>query len=163
MYVLPKNELLDHSNKKFMDYAMRPNKSGGMSSDPKNFLGIGWKFPVLLDDNLSIKMSKYEADIKEAILIILGTAKGERVMLPEFGCDIHDFVFESMNTSMLDRVNASVREALTRWEPRIELVDVTVTRDDTEIGRIIINIEYIVRSTNTQFNLVYPFFLTEGG
>lgn len=142
---------------------MRPNKSSGMSSDPKDFLGIGWKFPVQVDDNQSIKMSKYDDDIKEAILIVLGTAKGERAMLPDFGCGIHDFVFESMNTSMLDRVNNSVREALTIWEPRIELVDVTVTKDDTEIGRIVINIEYVVRATNTEFNLVYPFFLTEGG
>jgi phage baseplate assembly protein W len=134
-----------------------------MSNDPKNFLGIGWKFPVQLDDNQSIKMSRYEEDIKEAILIILGTAKGERVMLPEFGCGIHDFVFESMNTSMINRVNSSVREALTKWEPRIEVTDVRVTRDDTKVGRIIINIEYNVRATNTQFNLVYPFFLTEGG
>lgn len=146
-----------------MDYRMRPNKSSGMSSDPKDFLGIGWKFPVQVDDNQSIKMSKYDDDIKEAILIVLGTAKGERAMLPDFGCGIHDFVFESMNTSMLDRVNNSVREALTIWEPRIELVDVTVTKDDTEIGRIVINIEYVVRATNTEFNLVYPFFLTEGG
>ena len=112
-----------------------------MSNDPKNFLGIGWKFPVQLDDNQSIKMSRYEEDIKEAILIILGTAKGERMMLPEFGCGIHDFVFESMNTSMINRVNSSVREALTKWEPRIEVTDVRVTRDDTKVGRIIINID----------------------
>ena len=108
-------------------------------------------------------MSRYEEDIRESIIIILGTAKGERVMMPDFGCGIHDFVFESMNISTLNRLELNVREALTQWEPRIQIIEVICLKDEKEIGKIIINIIYNIRETNNQFNLVYPFFLTEGG
>jgi uncharacterized protein len=118
---------------------------------------------VLNDTNLMISASKYEQDIREAILIILGTSKGERIMRPDFGCGIHDFVFGSINASTLGRIESSVREALTIWEPRISLIDVTISTDQIDEGKLIVNITYEVRSTNNQFNLVYPFYLTEGG
>jgi phage baseplate assembly protein W len=134
-----------------------------LSESSKTFLGVGWKFPVQNDANLMIGVSKYEQDIREAILIILGTTKGERIMRPDFGCGIHDFVFGSVNASALGRIESSVREALTIWEPRINLMDVTLSTDYIHEGKLIINITYEVRSTNNQFNLVYPFYLTEGG
>ena len=108
-----------------------------------------------------VTMSEFEQNIKESILIILGTAKGERIMRPYFGCGIHNFVFEATNTSILGRIETSVREALTDWEPRIILQEVEVL-DENEHGKIIINIGYIVRTTNNKFNLVYPFLLKEG-
>jgi phage baseplate assembly protein W len=128
----------------------------------ESFLGVGWAFPVQVDAGGRVVMSQYEKDIKEAILIILGTAKGERVMRPDFGCGIHDYVFSVINTDTLTLVEASVREALTVWEPRIELIGVTVSADKASEGKLMINIDYKVRTTNNRFNLVYPFYLSEG-
>ncbi len=125
------------------------------------FLGIGWKFPVGVDNDGKISMSKHEQDIKESIRIILGTAKGERVMRPDFGCGIHELVFEPINTSTINKVENDVRENLTLWEPRIELVKVEAQTDDSDNGKLEIGIDYIVRSTNNRFNLVYPFYFKE--
>lgn len=130
--------------------------------DPKDFLGVGWSFPVNTSSNLVIQMSKYEKDIKEAIMIILQTAKGERMMNPDFGCGIHDFIFESMNTSSLTRIESSVNEALTSWEPRIQNIVVTATADKDVQGKLLISVSYNVIATNNNMNVVYPFFLTEG-
>lgn len=125
------------------------------------FLGRGWKFPVQPDTNGAIAMSEYEDDIKEALAIILGTAKGERVMRPDFGCGIHDYTFAVINSSVLGLVEASVMEALTAWEPRIETLNVKALTDGLAAGKLLISIDYRVRTTNNQFNLVYPFYLTE--
>jgi len=128
----------------------------------REFLGRGWKFPVGVNPKGEIEMSEYEQDIREAIWLILSTAKGERVMRPDFGCGIHDFVFASVNTSNIGLMESSVREALTIWEPRIELKDVSVSTERANEGQLLISIDYRVRSTNNEFNLVYPFYLTEG-
>jgi phage baseplate assembly protein W len=130
----------------------------------KEFLGRGWKFPVGVNTNTDgrIALSEYERDIKEAIWIILSTSKGERVMRPDFGCGIHDFMFASLNSANLTRIENSVREALAKWEPRIELMNVTLNTGKVDEGRLMISIEYKVRTTNTRFNLVYPFYLKEG-
>jgi phage baseplate assembly protein W len=129
----------------------------------KDFLGIGWKFPVGVDSYGKIAMSKYEEDIKEAIRIILGTAKGERVMRPDFGCGIHDLVFAPINTATIGLVESTVREALTKYEPRIDLINVEVLDDEAAEGKLMVSIDYRVRATNNEFNLVYPFYLSEGG
>ncbi len=128
----------------------------------KDFLGVGWKFPVRAGLDRKIAMSGHEEDIKEAIWIILGTAKGERVMRPDFGCGIHDLVFAPINTTTITLVENSVREALTLWETRIELLRVEVSTDEADVGKLLINIDYKVRSTNNRFNLVYPFYVKEG-
>ena len=126
----------------------------------KDFLGRGWKFPVSVSAAGEITMSAYEEDIKEAIWIILSTSKGERVMRPDFGCGIYEFVFAPINTATIGMIEASVHEALTLWEPRIELEKVSV--EHVEEGKLLIRIDYRVRSTNNEFNLVYPFYLREG-
>jgi Bacteriophage baseplate protein W len=128
----------------------------------KDFLGAGWKYPVRTDADRKIAMSEYEVDIKEAIWIILGTAKGERVMRPDFGCGIHDFVFAPINTATVNLVENAVREALTLWEPRVELTKVEVSTERADEGKLIVSIDYRVRTTNNRFNLVYPFYLKEG-
>lgn len=130
---------------------------------PKSFLGRGWKFPVMV--NLSsgkIAMSEFEQDIREAIWIILSTAPGERVMRPEFGCGIHDLVFASMNKATLGAIEAGVRDALTRWEPRVDLIKIEISTAEAGNGKLLISIDYRVRETNNEFNLVYPFYLSEG-
>lgn len=128
----------------------------------KEFLGIGWKYPVKVDIDGKIAMSEYEVDIREAILIILGTAKGERVMRPDFGCGIHDLVFAPINPATISLVENSVREGLTLWEPRIELIKVEVSDKHSSEGKLLISIDYRVRVTNNRFNLVYPFYQKEG-
>jgi len=128
----------------------------------KEFLGVGWTYPVRTRVDGDIAISQFEDDIREAILIILGTAKGERVMRPDFGCGIHDLVFAPINTATITLVQNSVREALTVYEPRIELIKVEALSDRAEEGKLLVNIDYRVRSTNSRFNLVYPFYLKEG-
>ena len=125
------------------------------------FLGVGWKFPVQAVSG-KLAMSRYEEDIREAIFIILGTAKGERIMHPEYGCGIHEMVFQTINTATNSLIEMSVREALTLHEPRIEVIKVSISSDDPSEGRLLVDIEYLVISTNNQFNVVYPFFLSEG-
>jgi len=128
----------------------------------KNFLGVGWKYPVYITVEGKIAKSEYEQDIKEAIWIILGTAKGERVMRPDFGCGIHDLIFTPINTATITLVENSVREALTIWEPRIELIKVEASSEKSEEGKMLVSIDYRVRTTNNRFNLVYPFYIKEG-
>ncbi len=129
----------------------------------KEFLGIGWKFPVNVDTLTGkISMSEYDKDIQEAIWIILSTAKGERIMQPDFGCGIYNFVFATLSMATLELIKLRVSEGLTRWEPRIDVNEVKVSLDQKETGKIWIDINYHVRKTNTEFNLVYPFYLQAG-
>ena len=105
-------------------------------SENKKFLGIGWEFPIGINSGGSISVSEYEKSIKESIRIILETAKGERIMRPNFGCGIHEFAFETINASTLGQIESSVREALEMWEPRIEIIDVdTHTTNESNIGK----------------------------
>jgi len=124
----------------------------------KPFLGIGWGFPVQLDGSGAIATAQYEESVRQSIWIILGTAKGERVMRPNFGCGIYDLVFEVNSASTSGKVAQAVREALLVQEPRIDVRDVQVTAQGNG-DTLYINIEYQVRATNNVFNLVYPFYL----
>ena len=124
-----------------------------------DFLGRGWSFPVTADSAGEIRTVAGEADIEQAIRLILETSPGERVMRPEFGCGIHDYVFETINTTMKTRITNEVTDALQRWEPRVEVLDVDAELADRATGRLDIEISYRVRQTNNEFNLVYPFYL----
>ena len=128
----------------------------------KAFLGVGWKFVPCVTKDGNIALAKYEQDIREAVLIILGTDLGERVMRPTFGAGLNDFVFEPLNSTTINLVQTRVQEALVAWEPRIDVLDVSATADPTQFNTLLISITYQVRATNTQFNLVYPFYLQEG-
>jgi len=100
-------------------------------------------------------------DVRQAILIILRTAKGERVMRPDFGCGLQRLVFQPISSALKTLARKEVEEALVAWEPRIDVKTVTVTEDARARGTLLIDIRYVVRSTNTFYNLVYPFFLAE--
>jgi len=127
-----------------------------------DFLGRGWKFPVSVKEG-KMASSEGENGIMESIMIILGTAKGERVMRPDFGCGINELVFAPNNTSTATLVAFSVEEALLKWEPRIEVLDVSAFPDKDEGNRLNIRVEYMIKTTNTKKNLVYPFYLERGG
>ncbi|MFQ5881390.1 MAG: GPW/gp25 family protein [Candidatus Methylomirabilales bacterium] len=133
-----------------------------MAGRGKDFLGIGWKWPVQPEEG-RIALSRLEESVRESILLIVGTAKGERVMRPTFGCGIHDLVFAPNDTTTAALVSFEVREALIDWEPRIEVLNVQVTPDMEEGNTLLINLQYRVRSTNNVFNLVYPFYLERSG
>jgi len=124
-----------------------------------DFLGRGWKFPIALDAAGAIARSDADSGIGESIWLILGTAKGERAMRPEFGCGIHDLVFSLNNVATAGRVAEEVHDALVQWEPRIDVIDVAATTADDQPETLMIGISYRVRATNNVFNLVYPFYL----
>lgn len=124
----------------------------------KPFLGVGWAFPVDVNDQGLIQLAEYEASVRQAIWIVLGTAKGERVMRPDFGCGIYDLVFDVNSAATAGRVSQEVQDALLYFEPRIDVLDVQVEAAGS--GEVLqISIDYQVRATNNVFNLVYPFYL----
>ncbi|MGV8176112.1 MAG: GPW/gp25 family protein [Methanothrix sp.] len=125
------------------------------------FLGRGWKFPVNLDPAGGIASSEYEEDVREDVALILRTSRGERVMQPDFGCGIHEMAFSVINSATAGQVEELVKEALILWEPRIEVTRVKASIDTLDDGRMLISIDYRVRTTNSEFNLVYPFYLKE--
>jgi Bacteriophage baseplate protein W len=132
-------------------------------TDPtRAFLGVGWAFPPQLEADGSIGESVYEEDIRQAIRIIIFTNRGERLMRPDFGAGLNEFVFEPINASTMALIETRVREALIAWEARIDVLGVKVTADTSERNKLLIEMTYRVRSTNTRHNLVYPFYLQEG-
>jgi phage baseplate assembly protein W len=124
-----------------------------------DFLGRGWAFPVSISTSGQVRWSAGEEKIRESIYIILRTAPGERVLMPTFGCRIGELVFASNNGTTRALAQTYVREALQKWEPRIDLPDVTVGLDANLPNALPISIDYVVRETNNAGNLVYPFFL----
>ena len=126
---------------------------------PEDFLGVGWNFPIKIDDSHRVVLAEYELSIQQSIRIILETARGERVMRPDFGCGLHEMVFAVNNATTRGVVATEVREALMRWEPRIDVLDVEASASGSQGEVLLINIEYKVRSTDTRFNMVYPFYL----
>ncbi|HEU4627894.1 MAG TPA: GPW/gp25 family protein [Steroidobacteraceae bacterium] len=127
----------------------------------KLFLGVGTAFPLAIDPGTqAIARAEYEESVRQSILIVLGTARGERVMRPDFGCGIHDLVFEGLSAATVGRIDREVHEALLRFEPRIDVTAVAVRPG--AVNLLLIDIEYEVRATNTAFNLVYPFYLQQG-
>jgi hypothetical protein len=126
----------------------------------KPFLGVGWSYPLEIetegDEKGALKLARYEESVRQSIWIILGTAKGERVMRSNFGCGIYDLVFEVNSASTAGRIVQEIREALLLFEPRIDVLEVQVQPDGAVL---LISIDYQVRATNNIFNLVYPFYL----
>ncbi|MPZ49090.1 MAG: baseplate protein [Dehalococcoidia bacterium] len=135
----------------------------------KEILGVGWNFPVRIDRRLGneraapyrggggIALARHEDDIEQAVRIILATAKGERRMRPAFGCDIHTLVYAPENEATFSLMRYYVEDALTMWEPRIEVREVLVAPEVNE-GRVDIMVSYEVRATKDERSLVYPFY-----
>jgi phage baseplate assembly protein W len=125
----------------------------------RNFLGKGWKYPVELDRMGGIAISSFDDLVRQSILIIIGTAFGERVMRPHFGCEIHELVFapNSLHTATL-AADFCV-QALQKWEPRIQDVEADASSSRDEPNRLDIHIKYKLRGSSTPRNLVYPFYL----
>lgn len=126
------------------------------------FLGNGWNFPVLPEKITGrIQECSCEESIRQSIYLIIMTRKGERVMRPDFGCDIHKFMFDTVDYTMLTMMKRAVEEALIRWEPRITDIQVQIFDRIQEKHGVEIRVDYRVRTTNNLFNLVFPFYLEE--
>src|SRR5262245_41359722 len=114
----------------------------------KAFLGVGWAFPPQIEADGSVAEAIYEEDVRQAIRIILFTNRGERLMRPDFGAGLNEFVFDPINTATMALVENRVREALITWEARIDVLDVRVTADTGERNKLLIELDYRVRATN---------------
>lgn len=135
-----------------------------LMTDRKDFLGRGWAMPVELEPRTGLVASvQHEEDIRQSIRIILETTPGERVMRPNFGCGIHEMVFDALDSTAIQRIRSIVEDSLRRCEARIDVLEVTVEETPSEQGRLIVEIEYRVRKTNQTGNLVFPFYFREGG
>jgi phage baseplate assembly protein W len=126
-----------------------------MASD--DFIGNGWAFPAAINRNGSVRLVTGTEEVDAAIRMILSTVPGERVMRPDFGCSMWEMLFAPLTASTLGLIEQAVREALERWEPRIELESVS-SEGEQETGTVHITVAYRVRSTNDVRNLVYPFY-----
>ena len=122
-------------------------------------LGSGIAFPLQVDRRGGIALAHDETDVDQAIGLILGTAPGERPMRPEFGCGVHDFVFDTIDAATVARMETEIRDALDRWEPRVEVMELDFDLDGTARGELLITITYRLRATNHVRNLVYPFYV----
>jgi|SRR5918996_5479111 phage baseplate assembly protein W len=122
-------------------------------------LGSGLAFPLQVDPRGALALARGEDDIEQAIELILSTAPGEREMRPEFGCAVHDLVFDTIDAAMIGKMETAIRNALDRWEPRIDVMGLDFDLTSMGDGQLVITIEYRVRATNHQRNLVYPFYV----
>jgi len=129
----------------------------------KTFLGIGWKFPPEFDrQSKSVTLVSEEQDIKESLFILMSTRPGERVLQPEYGCDLSVLNFESINEGLINRASEIIHDAVLHFEPRITLDDVSVSTKNMYDGVLEISLEYSIRKTNKRNNIVYPYYLLEG-
>ena len=126
---------------------------------PEEIIGQGWTFPPQVGPQGGIALTHDRNEIDQAIHIILSTSPGERVMRPTFGCRLHDLVFDPNNSHTAARARRYVEEALGMWEPRINVLAVSVNQDNDIASALVIEIEYEVKSTHDQRSLVYPFYL----
>ncbi|MGS4947726.1 GPW/gp25 family protein [Meridianimarinicoccus sp. RP-17] len=126
------------------------------------FLGQGWRFPIQVNGRGGLDWSSGQEAIAEAIWIILATPRRSRIMAPEFGCGIHDFVFAPNNAATRATIESEVQTALIRWEPRVDVLRVAAIGQTDAPNTLLIEVEYRIRANNAARNIVYPFYINEG-
>jgi phage baseplate assembly protein W len=127
-----------------------------------DFLGAGWKFPVGVDERGRIGLARQVRDVEEAMRIILLTPKGQRPMRPDFGCQIHDLIFAPDDATTAGLAAYYVEEALGRWEPRIKVQEVLAQPDPLNTARLLLHVQYQIKSTYDRRTLVFPFYRIPG-
>jgi phage baseplate assembly protein W len=130
-----------------------------MTESNSALVGRGWAFPLAVDVNGGIRIVGGVDEIEQAVYLILATTPGERPMRPEFGCNLADFVFEPIEPSTFGRIAFAVEQALRRWEPRIDVDDVTVGPDPDREGAVLIVVTYRISNTYDRRSLVVPFYV----
>jgi uncharacterized protein len=134
-----------------------------MNQKKRSFLGTGWSFPVSFDKmNAGVEMASDLEDISQSIRIILSTTPGERIMQPDFGCNLRSLVFERADATLEPALNHLIYHALLNYEPRVIFHDATIISRDEAGGIMEVNVDYSIISTNTRHNIVFPFYLIEG-
>ncbi len=129
----------------------------------KSFLGRGWSFPPEFNrESRSVKMLENEDDIKSSLHILLTTKLGERIMVPEYGCNLDELMFNPLNLTLKTYVADLIKTAILYHEPRIDVKKINIDSADELNGVLMINIDYIIRSTNSRRNMVFPFYKEEG-
>jgi phage baseplate assembly protein W len=135
---------------------------GKIKIDENSFLGRGWSFPpVFTRGDHGVQMVDEEEDIKQSLIILLSTIKGERVMQPDYVANMEDLLFEPLNVSFAQRMSGQIERAILFFEPRIKTDDITYNQDN-ENGLVEIRIDYTIIATNNRRNIVYPYYLNEG-
>jgi len=141
------------------------DKNKKMMQQHIDFLGTGWAFPPEFDQvTKQVKLVSDIKDIEESLNILLSTSLGERVMQPQYGCNMADFIFEELSSTVIGYIKDRVQNAIIFYESRILLEQVDVTPDDSpELlqGRFTISITYSVPETNSRFNYVYDYYGNE--
>jgi uncharacterized protein len=135
------------------------------ASGDRPFLGRGWSFPPTFDRaSGGVRMLEREDDVASSLHILLSTARGERIMVPQYGCNMDELVFENLDTRMRTLMADKIASAILYHEPRIDLERVEVQNDPEETleGRVLIGVTYRVRETNSRFNFVFPYYVEEG-
>ena len=131
-----------------------------------SFLGIGWGFPPEFNKKGKgrVEMLSDEEDIKSSLQVLLTTRLGERVMFPEYGCNLDELLFESLNRTLITYTVDLIKTAILYHEPRIDVIKIDISEGETDEseGKLVINIDYIVRATNSRTNVVFPFYKEEG-
>lgn len=129
--------------------------------EQNNFLGRGWAFPVEFNQNTSqVLLTEKEEDIRQSLIILLNTTIGERVLRPEYGCNMEDLLFEALNVTTATMITNRIKRAILFHEPRIKTDQVDL-RPDFQEGRVEVLISYTIISTNNRKNLVYPYLFIE--
>jgi phage baseplate assembly protein W len=127
------------------------------------FLGKGWSFPPSFDrDEQTVVMVTAEEDIRQSLYVLLATIPGERVMLPEYGCFLHDHVFDLIGETLITHLKGLIEHAILFFEPRIVVENIAITAADSGIGRLDIQLDYRIIQTNTRNNMVFPYYFNEG-
>lgn len=127
-----------------------------------SFLGTGWGFPpTFTGGGAGVETASGIEDIHQSLHILLSTRLGERVMLDEFGCDLNDVLFEEIDQGLVNTLTSLISDAILYFEPRITLDKLDVSESEADQGLLLIRLEYTVRSTNSRFNMVYPFYVNE--
>jgi phage baseplate assembly protein W len=133
-----------------------------MSSDENTFLGRGWSFPpTFRKGENGVEMVDEEEDIKQSLNILLSTIKGERIMVPDYGSNMEELIFEPLTVSFSKRIAVALERAILFYEPRIKTDDIRF-RQDTEEGLVELSIDYTIIATNSRRNIVYPYYKNEG-
>jgi hypothetical protein len=130
--------------------------------DDSSFLGTGWSFPPTFASNgADVETVSAAEDVWQSLEILLGTQPGERVLLEQYGCDLHRFLFEEVDQGLVNSLTGLISDAILFYEPRITLNGLDISQSDAEAGLLLISIDYTIRTTNSRYNMVYPFYLNE--
>ena len=129
----------------------------------KSFLGTGWSFPPTFDSNSKTLVTvSDEEDVRQSLQILMSTQLTERIMLPDFGCDLSAMLFENITTTLQTKIRGIIERAILLYEPRVKLEEINFERSDANEGVIFIEVVYRIRTINTRSNIVYPFYIKEG-